>query len=45
MMEPVIASLQTLSRGSALSAAEVERAVGWILEGDASEAVTAAFTG
>ena len=42
-MNPVIASFQALCRGSALSASEVERAVGSLLEDEVSEAVTAAF--
>src|SRR5438132_644398 len=42
-MNPVVASLQALSKGSGLSASETERAVGLLLEGDDSEAVTAAF--
>jgi anthranilate phosphoribosyltransferase len=42
-MNAVIASLQTLCRGSALSASEAERAVGSLLEGESSEVVTAAF--
>src|SRR5262249_9342112 len=42
-MNPVHASLQALCRGAALSAAEAERAVGSLLEGEVSEAVAAAF--
>ena len=42
-MNPVLASLQALGRGAALSAAEAERAVGSLLEGEVSEAVAAAF--
>src|SRR4029077_3722307 len=42
-MNPVIASLQVLSRGSALSALESERAFGSLLEGGIPKACTAAF--
>jgi anthranilate phosphoribosyltransferase len=42
-MEPVIACLQALSRGQGLSARECECALGSLLEGGVSEAVTAAF--
>src|SRR4029077_9445147 len=42
-MNPVIASLQVLSRGSGLSALESERAFGALLEGEISEAITASF--
>jgi anthranilate phosphoribosyltransferase len=43
VIDPVIASLQTLSRGLALSATEAESAVASLLEGQSSEAVAAAF--
>jgi anthranilate phosphoribosyltransferase len=42
-MDPVTACLQAMSRGCALSALDAERAVGSLLEGEVSEAVTAAF--
>ena len=42
-MDPVIACLRSISCGSKLSPEEVERAVGCLLEGEVSEAVTSAF--
>ncbi len=42
-MDPVIACLQTISSGLKLSRQEAERAVGSLLEGEVSEAVTSAF--
>ncbi|HZW33373.1 MAG TPA: anthranilate phosphoribosyltransferase [Isosphaeraceae bacterium] len=42
-MNPVLATLPALCRGAALSAAEAERAVGSLLDGEVSEAVAAAF--
>src|SRR5262249_51799742 len=43
LMNPVISSLQTLEKGSSLSAAESQDAVACLLEGMVSEAITAAF--
>jgi len=42
-MEPATACLRLLVDGSALSAEEAERAIGSLLDGEASEAVTAAI--
>ncbi len=42
-MAPVIACLRAVSSGSKLSPDDVARAVGSLLEGEVSEAVTAAF--
>jgi anthranilate phosphoribosyltransferase len=42
-MDPVIACLRSISIGSKLSPEEVERAVGCLMEGEVSEAVTSAF--
>jgi anthranilate phosphoribosyltransferase len=42
-MNPVLASLPALARGAALSAAEAERAIGSLLEGEVSEVLAAAF--
>ncbi|MGP0070229.1 MAG: anthranilate phosphoribosyltransferase [Isosphaeraceae bacterium] len=42
-MNPVLESLRSISSGVTLSADEVERAVGCLLDGEVSEAVTSAF--